>query len=102
MSNDPMDFEADRLADKCRDIDQNARRLEVFRGNTVDATDVIISNCLDCGDGEFVSPCEIQIELDGDDPIQSFSDQLTALSKKALAMLEADKKRALERQHEAT
>jgi len=95
MSNNPFDFEADRLADKYRDIDQDAGRLETLTDHNIGLR-VLVHPC-HLEDEEMIVGTDIEMILDTGNPLQSFSDQLTALSKKALAMLEADKKRELER-----
>lgn len=89
MSNDPHDIEADRFADKCRDLNQNAQRLDTF---TDDVNDLFVKvwPCETRSDNTLLSSCEIQIELDGRWPIESFAQQLQELADKARMMATKD------------
>lgn len=98
MSNDPMDFESQKFADKCEAIDQEAKQLESLEiGGQYPPAGFVRVLPVDYT-GNFID-CEINLLLNASRPLLSFAELTHELSKQAAAIVsraldEAEKRAA--------
>lgn len=90
MSNDPFDFEADKLADQETDRDQDAMRLEEL-GN--DESTVSVSPCHRGVHHEIVTDVEINFSLATNTPALELARVLSELSRRCLDLHRQDVER---------
>lgn len=82
MSNDPMDHEAHKFADKCEAIDQRAELLNRLLGE-VEALGIV--KVWPTEDAKTID-CEMEFRIDAARPLRSFVELMHELSEQALAI----------------